>query len=487
MKMVSKDKLKNIVPLFDGWQEVVILSCLQGHMGQAWADDEDAPTVAKIESMGFCYVAGDANSPQAGELLRQIPVDSELQINSEAWRKLVAEELPSTVYPLTRFKFKKDATLFDREKLQLYARSLPEGYVIASIDEAMFRRFPTEVFDCHCVQFASCADLQQYGAGFVVLCEGEPVCVASPYSYCDNFIDIQIDTEEGHQRKGLATACAARLILECLNKGIFPSWDADCDESRYLAEKLGYQLEKEIVSYEIGLHKIIYQANRLFEDSGFDYNICGGFALDMFVGREIRKHGDFDLSFFREDKRKVIQFLQDNEWPVYARTELREFFLVTDPDDDRLNGLENMWAVKPGSFANMVPLDGKENTYTYKIIEPRLQGFDFIEISFDKRENGYFVIDSEDGKGARVERALDKAILYKHGIPYMSPELILFLKSHPFNMEHEYLKPKTQNDFPAVLPMLSNEQRDWLMDALDKAWPEGYGWLDGLLKVEGEN
>ena len=255
MKIVEKSKLNNIAPLFSGWEEVAILSCLQGHMGQAWADDDNAPTVAKIESMGFCYVAGDTSSPQAREFLRSVPADSELQVNSDAWRELVLDELSSTIYPLTRFKFKKDAALFDKEKLHLYVQALHKDYVLAPMDEAMFFRFPTSVFDGHCAQFASYADFNKYGAGFVVLHENEPVCVASPYTYCDNAIDIQIDTERLHQRKGLATACAARLILECLDKGIFPYWDADCDESRYLAEKLGYQLERECVSFEIGTPK----------------------------------------------------------------------------------------------------------------------------------------------------------------------------------------------------------------------------------------
>ena len=229
------------------------------------------------------------------------------------------------------------------------------------------------------------------------------------------------------------------------------------------------------------MHRLIYKAHDLFKNSEFDYCICGGFALNMFVGKEIRKHGDFDMSFFKDDRQKVIKFLQDNGWSVYARTELREFFMVANSDDEKIANKDNMWAVKPGSFVNMIPLEDTENGYTYKIIEPRLQGFDFIEISFDARENGYFVVDSEDGKGTRVERKLDKAILHKQGIPYMSPELILFLKSHPFNMEYECLKPKTQNDFPVVMPMLSDEQREWLIDTLDKAWPDGYEWLDGLL------
>jgi len=56
-------------------------------------------------------------------------------------------------------------------------------------------------------------------------------------------IEIQIDTREDHRRKGLAAACGAALILECLKRGIYPGWDAANMESVRLAEKLGYRLK----------------------------------------------------------------------------------------------------------------------------------------------------------------------------------------------------------------------------------------------------
>lgn len=252
MNIVYKSKLNNVVPLFDEWEDIGILSCLQGHIGEVWADDEDVPTVAKIISVGFCYVAGDANSPQARELLHQTPKEFELQVNSETWHKIVEEELADRIYKFTRFQFKRDSSLFDRVRLQSYIQALPKGYEVKQIDEAMFRYLPTlEWADNHCSQFSSFAEFQKYGIGFVVLYEGTPVCAASPYVYSDGAIDIQIDTVENHQRKGIATACAASLILECLRRGIFPNWSADCGESCYLAEKLGYQLEKKFVSYAI--------------------------------------------------------------------------------------------------------------------------------------------------------------------------------------------------------------------------------------------
>ena len=252
MNIVNPDKFCNIAPLFSGWDDVIILSGLQGHMGQVWADNEDSPTIAKIELLGFCYVAGDADSSQAKELLHQLPGGLELQLNDEAWHNLVVQEIDDKVHKFSRFKFKRDSSLFDKANLQSYIHKLPKGYEVASIDEVMFRQLLTlDWAEEHCSQFSSFELFQKYGVGFVVLYEGKPICAASPYAYCDGIIDVQIDTVEEHRKKGIATACSARLILECLDRGIFPSWNADCDESRYLAEKLGYQLDKECMCYGI--------------------------------------------------------------------------------------------------------------------------------------------------------------------------------------------------------------------------------------------
>lgn len=37
---------------------------------------------------------------------------------------------------------------------------------------------------------------------------------------------IEIDTKESHRREGLAAACGASLILKCLKRDKYPSWDA---------------------------------------------------------------------------------------------------------------------------------------------------------------------------------------------------------------------------------------------------------------------
>lgn len=92
---------------------------------------------------------------------------------------------------------------------------------------------------------------QKYGLGVVALKDGEPVSGASSYTSYNGGIEIEIDTREDHRRRGLAFACGAKLILECLARGWYPSWDAQNKWSAALAEKLGYHFDGEYTAYEV--------------------------------------------------------------------------------------------------------------------------------------------------------------------------------------------------------------------------------------------
>lgn len=49
---------ERIQPLFAGWQEALIWSCLQGCMGSAAADDPVQPQSARITVGDFCFFCG---------------------------------------------------------------------------------------------------------------------------------------------------------------------------------------------------------------------------------------------------------------------------------------------------------------------------------------------------------------------------------------------------------------------------------------------
>jgi len=226
------------------------------------------------------------------------------------------------------------------------------------------------------------------------------------------------------------------------------------------------------------MDKLILQAHDLFKDTGFNYCICGGFALDLFAGKELRSHGDFDMAFYSDEKANIVGFVQENGFTVYGRLESGKiFYRVDDINDVKWFDCNNFWAVKPDSFAHMYPTGDKPGEYTYNIIEPRLQSFDFIELAFNERSDDDFFLQYEP----KIRMSLDKVTLYKDDVPYMAPEMVLMLKTHPESFNHPYLKPKAETDFKAVMPLLSDESKKWLFDTLAMVYPNGYEWLDGLL------
>ena len=150
----------------------------------------------------------------------------------------------------TSYANKKD-TLFDREQLQSLVDSLPEGFEVKSIDRSLYEVCLAETWSQDLV--GNYADFEQFlelGLGFVVLHKGQVVSGASSYASYSGGIEIEVDTREDYRRQGLARVCAAKLILTCLGRGLYPSWDAHTLTSLKLAEKLGYELEKAYQAYE---------------------------------------------------------------------------------------------------------------------------------------------------------------------------------------------------------------------------------------------
>ena len=60
----------------------------------------------------------------------------------------------------------------------------------------------------------------------MIIHNGEIISGAGSYSYCDGKIDIIIGTKDEYRRNGLTLACASKLILDCLERNVYPQWDA---------------------------------------------------------------------------------------------------------------------------------------------------------------------------------------------------------------------------------------------------------------------
>lgn len=244
---------KRAAELFAGWQETIIWSCLQGVMGMVCADDPEHPASALALLGDFGFLAGEPDRElvlygpgQSGRnFLILVPKD-------DRWAKLIEECYGAGASRVVRYAFRKEPDGFDRERLLRFAERLPGGYTIQRMDETLFGRCRKIPWCRDWVsQYADYEMYQRYGLGVVILQNGEPVSGASSYSGYRGGIEIEIDTREDHRRRGLALVCGAKLILRCLERGWYPSWDAQNPWSAALAEKLGYRRERAYAAYEI--------------------------------------------------------------------------------------------------------------------------------------------------------------------------------------------------------------------------------------------
>ncbi len=253
MYHLKKEEMNGIAPLFSGYSDTLIFSCLQGYMGNAWTDDIDNPKSAQIITADFCFFSGEPNA----ELVKNTQSECIYMIPpNEAWCNLIEQEHKDNFNRFMRYSIKKEPGIFDREKLQKYINNISSEFTIKEIDEEIFNQVNQDEWSSDlCSQFTTYKDYQEHGLGFVALCNGCVVSGASSYTVYDGGIEIEIDTKQEYRRRGLALACASKLILECLDRNLYPSWDAANKASVALAEKLGYHFDKEYPTYKITIPK----------------------------------------------------------------------------------------------------------------------------------------------------------------------------------------------------------------------------------------
>lgn len=184
------------------------------------------------------------------ELLRNIPEKMLVIVNSEEWKKRLETFYERKIDKFLRYKFKRNSEFFNRSKLQSFISTLPKGYELRRIDEHIANNSTLhKLSEDFTSQFQSVEDYLNRGIGYSILYNGEVICGASSYSIYDKGIEIEVATDLNHRRKGLATVVSAALILDCLEKGKYPNWDAANTTSAKLAEKLGYVFDKAYDTY----------------------------------------------------------------------------------------------------------------------------------------------------------------------------------------------------------------------------------------------
>jgi GNAT superfamily N-acetyltransferase len=245
MKLLQIKLLQKIAPLFSDWDETLIRSVLQGHMGYAIADDDDAPKAAQLVLGGFCFFAGEPSVSFAAKAAAH-----EIVPQNEAWGHAIEQAWGTRVQRRLRYAIKKEPDVFSRDTLQRFVDALPDEIELRPFDEVICAQSFQEDWSCDfCASFQDIPDFLTRGIGFAALHNGRLVSGASSYCIYDGGLEVEIDTRPDYRERGLASACGARLILEALDRGLYPSWDAFDLRSVALAEKLGYHVDHPYAVY----------------------------------------------------------------------------------------------------------------------------------------------------------------------------------------------------------------------------------------------
>lgn len=253
MSQIKKEEMSRYECFFKDWDETLIWSCLQGYMGKAYTDNLERPTAVSIIIGDFCFLAGKPNTQLVKDLFNECDLESLLVVpKDEAWYEYIEMAYAKKYEKFMRYAIKKEEEVFDKEKLKSYLDSLPKPFVIKKIDEKLYHQTRNEKWSSDlCSQFKNYKEYELHGLGYVVMDGDIIVSGASSYTVYDKGIEIEIDTKKEYRRQGLALVCAASLILECLKRQLYPSWDAANKESVALAEKLGYHFDREYTTYSI--------------------------------------------------------------------------------------------------------------------------------------------------------------------------------------------------------------------------------------------
>lgn len=257
---LQKDQRHIVISLCKDLHEVPIHCVLEGAMGQVWVPELDNPAYCLIQLGDLVYVLGiPPKSIESLNLRDQILESCNHCLvipANEWWGEWMEYHFPGEYRLVSRYAMKKDEYHFDPEELGAFIKQLPDGIKIKRIDERLYKLILKEEWSKDfCSNYNSAEHFLEAGLGFVAMQGKKIVAGCSSYGSSKDMMEIQVDTREEYRRQGLAMACCAQFILECLKDGIFPDWDAANLMSVGLAERLGYVFDREYTVYQLALNE----------------------------------------------------------------------------------------------------------------------------------------------------------------------------------------------------------------------------------------
>ncbi|HXH23105.1 MAG TPA: hypothetical protein VNN10_13860 [Dehalococcoidia bacterium] len=202
----------------------------------------------------------------------------------------------------------------------------------------------------------------------------------------------------------------------------------------------------------------------LMRGFGRPWAVAGGWAVDAWLGRETREHGDVDISVFYDDLQAVFEHLLG--WQLLAH-ERGWNGSSAELWDGRPLELPAHIHCRPPEEARPLPQDGIARTE---------EGF-WLEVLVDEREDNAWLLRREPRVALPVSDGVRRS---PWGVDAVVPEVLLFFKATAYiGIPRLEDRDSDNADFDALGPALSSERRRWLRNAIAAVKPD-HRWLARL-------
>ena len=220
------DKIK---PLFKDIRFFMGNSVLDGVMGKAYVDNTLNPRIAFLVVRRYCFMSGNFSKEKLKDIIND-NFKNFILIPSDSLKSKIESIYKDSIIKRQRFSIKKEVK-FNENKLKDMVNKIPSKFEIIKINKNLADRIKKEDF----INITD--DYEKNGIGYCCMYNKEIIGVASSNIFYKDGIEVNIRVKENYRRRGIATAMAANLILECLRENKKISWDAYNINSVKLAEK----------------------------------------------------------------------------------------------------------------------------------------------------------------------------------------------------------------------------------------------------------
>jgi len=191
--------------------------------------------------------------------------------------------------------------------------------------------------------------------------------------------------------------------------------------------------------------------------STFDHPwfLCGGWAVDAWLGRQTRDHQDIDIAIAHGGQRALREHLAG--WHLIAH-HADDAGNVTATWDGRNLRLPAHIHARPPGEANLAAL-------LDWVPGPRQRDPDGLDVEFilDEVREGQWLLEGDPP----VPVPLDEAVRPSPaGVPAAVPRVLMYHKATAYWGRPGYPRRHDLEDFQALKPLLTRDDEAWLRDAL---------------------